>query len=62
MTTWQIQTRRAYADGRAFGDFGIFELFECLRFVLAEDFEHVVTRCQRAHETASALAVARRSA
>lgn len=26
MTTWQIGTRRVYADGRSFGDFGVFEI------------------------------------
>lgn len=28
MTTWQIESRRAYADGRSFGDFGVFEILE----------------------------------
>ncbi|MCY3840076.1 MAG: alpha/beta hydrolase domain-containing protein [Gammaproteobacteria bacterium] len=28
MTTWQIETRRVYADGRSFGDFGVFEIVE----------------------------------
>ena len=26
MTTWQVESRRIYADGRSFGDFGIFEI------------------------------------
>ena len=28
MTTWQIESRRVYADGRSFGDFGVFEILE----------------------------------
>ncbi len=26
MTTWQVETRGVYADGRCFGDFGVFEI------------------------------------
>ena len=26
MTTWQVETRGVYADGRSFGDFGVFEI------------------------------------
>ena len=28
MTTWQVESRRIYADGRRFGDFGVFEILE----------------------------------
>ncbi|MCE2459978.1 MAG: hypothetical protein J4F38_04275 [Pseudomonadales bacterium] len=28
MTTWHIETRRVYADGRPFGEFGVFEIIE----------------------------------
>ena len=28
MTTWQIESRGVYADGRSFGDFGVFEILE----------------------------------
>lgn len=28
MTAWEVQTRKVYADGRSFGDFGVFEIFE----------------------------------
>ena len=28
MTTWEIETRRVYADGRSFGDYGPFEILE----------------------------------
>ena len=28
MTTWQVESRRIYADGRSFGDFGVFELLQ----------------------------------
>ena len=28
MTTWQIESRRVYADGRSFGDLGVFEILE----------------------------------
>lgn len=28
MTTWQVESRRIYADGRTFGGFGVFEILE----------------------------------
>ena len=28
MTTWEIETRRVYADGHSFGDYGAFEILE----------------------------------
>ena len=28
MTTWQVESRRIYAEGRSFGDFGVFEILE----------------------------------
>ena len=28
MTTWEIESRKIYADGRSFGDFGVFEIVE----------------------------------
>ena len=28
MTTWQIETRRVYAEGRSFGTFGVFEILK----------------------------------
>lgn len=28
MTTWQVESRRIYADGRSFGDFGVYEILE----------------------------------
>ena len=28
MTTWQVESRRIYADGRSFGDSGVFEIME----------------------------------